>query len=147
MVVDRDREHLFRMILANDVVVENLADFLRGRNSVARFHQRGLVLLADDVHAKLDALIADEDGRPGNQLAHLMLALAAERAIEGILGIAAANLAHSSSPSVRHVRMCVPVGVAASITTAPLRLRSINVIHPVFFARLPSGSRLAALIL
>jgi hypothetical protein len=74
-----------------------------------------------------------------------MLALAAERAIEGILGIAAANLAHPSSPSVRQVRMCVPVGVAASITTAPLRLRSINVIHPVFFAPPPLREQASAI--
>ena len=44
--------------------------------------------------AKLDALVANEDGRPGNELAHLVLALAAERAVERVLPIAAANLAH-----------------------------------------------------
>jgi hypothetical protein len=32
------------------------------------FHQRGLVLLADDVHAQLDAFIADEHGRPAISL-------------------------------------------------------------------------------
>src|SRR5262245_49457572 len=39
-------------------------------------------LLADDVQANLDALIADVNGRAGNQLAHGVLALAAEGAIE-----------------------------------------------------------------
>ncbi|MND00305.1 hypothetical protein D3C83_188660 [compost metagenome] len=73
------------MLLPDDVVVENLADFLRRRDAVARLHQRGLVLLADDVHAQLDALVADEHGRPGDQLADLMLGFAAERAIERIL--------------------------------------------------------------
>jgi hypothetical protein len=43
---------------------------------------------------KLDALVANEYGRPGNELGHLVLALAAERAIERVLRIAAANLAH-----------------------------------------------------
>src|SRR5207248_10310437 len=47
------------------VVVENLADFLRSRNAVARLHQRGLVFLTDDVHAQFDTLIADEHCRPG----------------------------------------------------------------------------------
>ena len=94
MIMDRDREHLLGVVLADDVVVEGLADRLRGRNIVARFRQRRLVLLADDVHAKLDALVANEDGRPGNELAHLVLALAAERAVERVLRIAAANLAH-----------------------------------------------------
>ena len=52
------------------------------------------MLLADDVHAQLDAFIADEHGRAGNELAHLVLALAAERAVEGVLGIA--RLAHGA---------------------------------------------------
>src|SRR3954454_17730120 len=83
------------MALTDDVIVENLADFLRRRDTVARLHQRGFVLLTDDVHAELDALIANEHGRSGNELAHLVLALAAERAIERVLRIAAADLAHS----------------------------------------------------
>src|SRR5580692_5703934 len=93
--MDRDRKHLLSLVLADDVVVEDLADLLRGRNFVARFRQRRLVLVADDVHAKLDALVANEDGRPGNELAHFVLALAAERAVKRVLGIAAADFAHS----------------------------------------------------
>ena len=99
MIMDRDRKHLLGVVLADDVVVEDLADLLRGRNIVARFPQRRLVLLADDVQAKLDAFVANEDGRPGDELAHLVLALAAERAVERVLRIAAANLAHSEPPS------------------------------------------------
>src|SRR6478672_8160247 len=94
MIMDRDREHLLGLVLTDDIVVEDLADLLRGRNLVARFRQRRLVLLADDVHAQFDALVADEDGRPGNELAHLVLALAAERAVERVLRIAAAEFAH-----------------------------------------------------
>src|SRR3989449_6828026 len=99
VIVYGDREHLLGMVLTDHIVIEDFADFLRRRDAVARFHQRGLVLLADDVHAQLDALVADEDGRAGNELADLVLALAAERAIERILGIASANLAHPCSPS------------------------------------------------
>jgi hypothetical protein len=40
-----------------------------------------LVLFADDIHAQLDAFIADENRRPGDQLADLMLALSAEGAV------------------------------------------------------------------
>src|SRR5262249_26386184 len=47
--------------------------------------QRVLVFLADDVHAQLDAFIADEYRRAGNKLADLMLALAAKRAVKRIL--------------------------------------------------------------
>src|SRR6476660_2199957 len=96
--MNRDRKHLLGVVLADDVVVEDLTDLLRGRNTVARFTQQ-LVLLADNVQAKLDAFVANEDGRPGNELAHLVLALAAERAVERVLRIAAANLAHSEPPS------------------------------------------------
>jgi hypothetical protein len=78
--MDRDRKHLLGVVLADDVVVEDLADLLRGRNIVARFPQQGPVLLADDVQAKLHAFVANEDGRPGNKRTDLVLALAAERA-------------------------------------------------------------------
>ena len=97
VVVDGDRQHALGVGLADDVVVENLADLLRRRHAVARLHHRGLVLLADDVHAQLDAFVADEDGRTGDQLADLVLALAAERAVERVLRVAAADLAHSLS--------------------------------------------------
>ena len=88
VVVDRHREHALGVLLADDVVLEDAGDVFRGRNTVAGFDQRALVLLADDIHAQFDAFIADEHGRAGNELAHLMLALAAEGAIEGVLGVA-----------------------------------------------------------
>ena len=94
VVVHGHREHALGLELADHVIVEDLADFLRRRNAVAGFDQRGLVLLTDDVHAEFDAFIADEHRRPGNQLAHLVLALAAERAIERVFRVAIANLAH-----------------------------------------------------
>src|SRR5260370_20218235 len=92
--MDGDREHLLGVILTYDIVVKNLAYLLRGRNAVARFRQRGFVLLADDIHAQLDALVADKYGRAGDELAHLVLALAAERAMERFLGFAAVDFAH-----------------------------------------------------
>src|SRR5438874_2139810 len=95
VIVDGNREHLLGVILTNHIVVENLADFLRRRNAVARLDQRGFVLLADDIHAQFDALVANENGRTSNELAHFVLALAAERAVEGVLGITAADFAHS----------------------------------------------------
>ncbi len=97
VVVDRDREHALGVVLADNVVVEDLADVLGRRNAVARLDQRGLVLFADDVHAQLDAFIADEHGRAGDELTHLVLALAAERAVEGVLRIAAAGFGHTLS--------------------------------------------------
>src|SRR3546814_16724915 len=84
--------------LPDHVVVQHAADVLRRRHAVARLHQRRLVLFADDVHAELDAFIADEHGRTRDELPHLMLALAAEGAVESILGIAAAGLGHTAIP-------------------------------------------------
>src|SRR5215468_3323095 len=45
------------------------------------------MLLGDDVVAELDALVADVDRRPCDELAHLALGLAAERAaqVDGVL--------------------------------------------------------------
>src|SRR5262249_23495805 len=97
VIVDSNREDLLGVVLADDIVVENLADLVRGRHTILGLHQRGLVLLADDVHAQLNALIANEYGRPGNELAHLMLALAAEGAIESVLAVAAAGFRHRKS--------------------------------------------------
>ena len=130
VIVDGDREHLLGVVLADDVVVENLADFLRRRNAVARLHQRGLVLLADDVHAQFDAFVADEHRGAGDELAHLVLALAAERAVQGVLRIAAADFAHSI---LRHTLSyaCVAlsvVGEAFSNTRlyAPQRTKQVS---------------------
>src|SRR5690606_36648663 len=53
-----------------------------------------LVLFTDDVHAELDALVAEEHRRARDKLADLMLALAAERAVEGALGFATGGHGH-----------------------------------------------------
>jgi len=100
----RDSEHLLGVLLPDDIVIQHLGNFARRRHPVAGLHQMRLVLLTDDIHAELDALVADEDGRTGDELAHLVLTLPAERAVQGGLGIAARGFGHgrfllsSSSP-------------------------------------------------
>src|SRR5579863_4995655 len=55
----------------------------------------GLMLLTNDIHAEFDAFIADEYRRASDELAHLVLGFAAERAVQGILRIR--RLAHAYS--------------------------------------------------
>src|SRR3954447_7465156 len=89
VVVDGDGEHALRAVLTDHIIVENLADLGWGRNSVTCLDERGLGFFANDIVAKLDALIADEDGWAGNQLPDLVLRLAAERAVKGAFAVAA----------------------------------------------------------
>ncbi len=89
VVVHGDGENALGVVLADDIIVEHLADVAGRRNAIARLDESGLCLLADDVHAEFDALIADEYGQAGDQLLHLVLRLAAERAVERVLAVAA----------------------------------------------------------
>ena len=61
-----------------------------------------------NVHAQLDALGANEDRRPSDELAHLVLALAAERAVERILRFAATDLAHFRAPAICESSQSLP---------------------------------------
>jgi hypothetical protein len=77
--------HLLGVILADEHSRQNLADLLRRWNAVTRLYQRGLVP-SPMISIQFDALVADENGRAGDELAHLVLALATERAVKRILG-------------------------------------------------------------
>ncbi len=89
VVVHGDREHALGLLLADHVIVEDLADLLRGGHPFRGFQTRAAGFLADDVHAQLDALVADEHRGAGDQFADLVLAFAAEAAIEGVLAVTA----------------------------------------------------------
>src|SRR5882672_2782360 len=111
VVVHRHRQDLLRDLLADDVLVEDAADLARrrqvGLGGLAAFV--GRALLADDVVAQLDALVADEHRGAGDELPHLVLALAAEGAVEELL--AAGLLAHRVfSASGRRGRRLGPRG-------------------------------------
>src|SRR5690606_1277277 len=90
VIVNRDGEDPLGVRLADDVVIQHVADVARRRHSVAGFHQAGLMLLTDNIHAEFDTFIADKNRRPRDELAYLVLTLPAERAVEGVFGIAAA---------------------------------------------------------
>jgi hypothetical protein len=51
-------------------------------------------VLADNIHANIDALVANENGRPRNELAHLVQHFAAKRAAEPIIRIVTASFVH-----------------------------------------------------
>jgi hypothetical protein len=84
VVVDRHRKNFLGLFLPDHVLIENGPDLVRHRQVGLRAARAliALTLFADDVVAQLDALVADEHRGTGDQLAHLMLALPAERAVE-----------------------------------------------------------------
>ena len=88
VVVDRDGQLLLGPFLADDVLVEELLDFLRRRQRRAGAAVLEAVVVGDDVVADLDALVADEDRRAGDQLPDVVLVLVAEGAPQD-LGFAA----------------------------------------------------------
>src|ERR1700704_517926 len=90
VVVNRDREHLLGALLADDVLVEDLLDFVGLGELVARTFGAVLELLADDVVAQLDAFVAHEHRGAGDQFAHLVLTLPAERAVQELAVVMAA---------------------------------------------------------
>src|SRR3546814_20060770 len=53
VIVDRHRQHALGIVLSDHIIVQHLAYLMRGRHTVARLHQRGLGLLADDIIAQL----------------------------------------------------------------------------------------------
>jgi len=82
MVVDRDRELLLCELLADDVEIEELLDFLGLGKLVA---DRGSDhVVGDDLVADIHALIADVDRGTGDELFHFVLALGAERATQDV---------------------------------------------------------------
>ena len=87
VVVDGDGELLLGPLLADHVLVEELLDFLRRGQRRAGAAVLEAVVVGDDVVADLDALIADEDGRTGDELADVVLVLVAEGAAQD-LGLA-----------------------------------------------------------
>ncbi|RML43223.1 hypothetical protein APX70_04614 [Pseudomonas syringae pv. maculicola] len=100
VVVHRYCENLFGTFLTDYILVKDAADFFRRRQFMrAAFCLCFLHLLADDVIAQVDALVADKDRGAGNQFAHFMLAFATEGAIEQFaVVLAVAGVSHSIDP-------------------------------------------------
>ena len=97
VVVDGDREDLLGLLLADDVLVERSLDLRRVRElGGLRLGARRLEhLLLDDLLAEVDALVADVDALARDELADLLLALAAEAAAIRDLGSLRARGRHA----------------------------------------------------
>ena len=84
MVVDRDAQRLLGRLLPNHILVEELVDLL-GLGQLRERRLSGLgQFLFDDLVAEVDALVADVDAWPGDELLDLLLALAAEGALQQV---------------------------------------------------------------
>ena len=82
VVVDGDGEALLGLELADHVLVEEAVDLDRLGKAHPAFLFLAFPLLGDDVQADVDALVADVDGRAGDELAHIPLALVTEGALQ-----------------------------------------------------------------
>src|SRR5690606_33575305 len=89
------RENRSRAIQPDDIIFERLATLVRrGDFAIFLAGDAALGFFADDVVAQLHAFIADEHGGAGDQLAHLVLRLAAEAAVESALAVGTAEFGH-----------------------------------------------------
>ncbi len=96
VVVDRDRERALRLLLGDDVVVQDGVDVERLREVVEVELGRCRQFLVDDLVTEIDALVADVDAGTGDQLLDLSLALPAEAAEQ--LFVTLARPRHPVSP-------------------------------------------------
>jgi hypothetical protein len=87
VVVDSHRERALRLFLGDDVVVQDDVDVLRPREVVEVERGGSGELLVDDLVTEIDALVADIDAGPGDQLLDLTLALSAEAAEELLVSV------------------------------------------------------------
>jgi cell division protein FtsL len=102
MVVHGHGEHTLGALLADDIFVENLLDFVRLRKLVPGALRTVFKLFPNDVVAELDALVANEYRRARDELANLVLALSAEGAVQKfavVMPAAAGVFTHRWSPS------------------------------------------------
>ncbi|MNY22310.1 hypothetical protein D3C86_1559100 [compost metagenome] len=89
VVVHRYRQNLLGLLLPDHILIQAFADFV-GRGQVRARGGCGVLvgrggLVTDDFIAQVDAFVANEHRRACDELLDLVLALAAERAIQKLL--------------------------------------------------------------
>jgi hypothetical protein len=97
VIVDGHRQDALRAFLTDDIFIEDFLDFLRLGELVAGALGALLQLFPDYVVAKLDAFVADENARAGDELSNLVLALPTERTVQqlAVIMFAARIFAHA----------------------------------------------------
>ena len=87
VVVDRYRQRPLGLLLPDDVLVEDVVDLTRLGQRLDVERRRSGELLVDDLVAEIDALVADVDAGPGDELLDLALRLPAEGAEQLFVGV------------------------------------------------------------
>src|SRR5690606_4425690 len=101
VVVNRHRKRALGLFLPDYVVVEKRLDLGGYGKLVAHGIARGFLgFFQDDVVTQVDAFIADEHRRPGDKLAHFMLVLATEGAMQGFIVTRTFSFGHRNFGSV-----------------------------------------------
>ena len=85
VVVYRNGESFLGLLLPNDILIENVFDFLRRWYLSYRLGYLALLILRQNLVAESNALVADVNGRSGNELPDRILRFAAEGATEVFL--------------------------------------------------------------
>jgi hypothetical protein len=88
VLVDGDREALLRLLLPDDVLVEEGLDLVGLRQRRPGGDGLGLLVVGDDLVTDVDALVADVDGGAGYELLDFVLRLAAEGAAQRVISSA-----------------------------------------------------------
>src|SRR6185295_11260947 len=133
VVVDRDRELFLGPLLADDVLVEELLDFLRRRERGAGAAVLEPIVIGNDVIADFDTLVADEDRRACNQLPDVVLVLVAERAAQDF---GFASLFHHVVPRVVRTSRSAQAGLKACTTHGYLRPLADDIVNNTVFLAL-----------
>jgi len=96
VIVDCDRENLLGALLPDHVLVEHVLDLAwLGQRSTAAPRILAIDFLGDDVVAQPDALVADINRGPRNELLDLLLRLSAEGALQVPVTVFSAAVNHS----------------------------------------------------
>jgi hypothetical protein len=96
VVVDSHSQRSLGWLLADDIFLQEVEDLAGLRKLEAAKISYFRKFFLNDLVAKLNAFIADIDTGPGNELAHLLLALSAERTLQQIGALA--NPSHMETP-------------------------------------------------